>query len=197
VRLESAGHVDQLVTQNVDGLHQRAGSGNVIELHGSVARVGCVDCGAECSRLDVQQRLEAANPEYRQLSAAAAPDGDADFDPDALDTFEVPGCTRCGGTLKPCVVFFGDSVPRMRVEATLRALEDADAMLVVGSSLMVYSGYRFCEQAHRFGKPIAAINLGRTRADHLLSVKIERPCAEVLVSLAEALDAAGPRFVAV
>lgn len=191
VRLEAAGRVHRLVTQNVDGLHQCAGSTDVVELHGSLARVGCVECGAEATRLDVQERLEAANPSYRNLSAATAPDGDADLDQDALDAFEVPACTRCGGLLKPCVVFFGDSVPRARVDATMRALEEADAMLVVGSSLMTYSGYRFCEHAHRLGKPIAAINLGRTRADALLSVKVERSCAAVLAGLVDSLDMAG------
>jgi NAD-dependent SIR2 family protein deacetylase len=184
--------VHRLVTQNVDGLHQCAGNTDVVELHGSLARVGCVECGAELTRLDVQERLEAANPSYRNLSAATAPDGDADLDQNALDAFEVPACPRCGGVLKPCVVFFGDSVPRARVDATMRALEEADAMLVVGSSLMTYSGYRFCEHAHRLGKPIAAINLGRTRADALLSVKVERSCAAVLAALVASLDHAGP-----
>lgn len=197
VRLQAAGHVHRLVTQNVDGLHQCAGSVDVVELHGSVARVGCIDCGAECSRLDVQQRLEAANPAYRALPAVAAPDGDADFDPAVLDGFAVPACVRCGGILKPCVVFFGDNVPRPRVESTLRALEQADAMLVVGSSLMTYSGYRFCEHAHGIGKPIAAINLGRTRADHLFSVKVERPCAEALADLVQMLGSAASRVGAV
>jgi NAD-dependent SIR2 family protein deacetylase len=195
--LEAAGHVYRLVTQNVDGLHQRAGSVDVVELHGSVARVGCLDCGAEFSRLDVQHWLEAANPAYRTLSAAAAPDGDADLDTDALAEFDVPACTRCGGILKPSVVFFGDGVPRPRVVATMEALGEADAMLVAGSSLMTYSGYRFCEHAHRIGKPIAAINLGRTRADHLFSVKVERPCADVLVDVVRLLNSAGPRIEAV
>jgi len=192
VRLEAAGRVQRLITQNVDGLHQRAGSADVVELHGSLARVRCVDCGAECSRLDVQQRLEAANPWYRSLSAKIAPDGDADLDAAAFDAFEVPACKQCGGILKPSVIFFGDSVPQERVDMTMRALEEADAMLVVGSSLMIYSGYRFCEYAHRIGKPIAAINRGRTRAEHLFNVKVERPCAESLLDLVRGLDSSGP-----
>ncbi|MFO1205039.1 MAG: NAD-dependent protein deacetylase [Burkholderiales bacterium] len=188
-QLQAAGHVRQLVTQNVDELHQRAGSVDVVELHGSIARVGCLDCGTELSRAALQGMLEAANPAHRCLSAAAAPDGDADVEPAALAEFEVPACPHCGGLLKPSVVFFGENVPRPRVDTAMRALEEADAMLVVGSSLMVYSGYRFCEHAQRLGKPIAAINLGRTRADHLLSLKVERPCAEGLGDLVAALEA--------
>ena len=182
-RIEMAGRVHRLVTQNVDGLHQRAGSTDVVELHGTIARVACVNCDAEVSRLSVQEMLEAANREHATLFAATAPDGDADLDLDELDSFKVPDCFRCGGILKPDVVFFGDGVPRERVDSAMEALEQADGMLVVGSSLMTYSGYRFCEHAHRLGKPIAAINLGRTRADHLFRLKVERPCAEVLVEL--------------
>lgn len=188
-QLQAAGHVRQLVTQNVDGLHQCAGSVDVVELHGSIARVGCLNCGVDVSRADLQCALEAANPAHRRLSATAAPDGDADIEPEQLDGFVVPACPHCGGLLKPNVVFFGENVPRPRVDAAMRALEEADAMLVVGSSLMVYSGYRFCEHAQRLGKPIAAINLGRTRADHLLSLKVERPCAEGLGDLVAALEA--------
>ena len=190
VRLEAAAHVHRLVTQNVDGLHQRAGSARVIELHGNVAGVHCVDCHAEVSRYYVQQMLEAANPGHLHLAAVTAPDGDADLHLDELDAFEVPDCSRCGGILKPTVVFFGDAVPRDRVDATMQALEQADAMLVVGSSLMIYSGYRFCEHAQRLRKPIAAINLGHTRADHLFRLKIERPCTDALVDLADRLQAA-------
>lgn len=192
-RLEAAAHVSRLVTQNVDGLHQRAGSSHVIELHGNVAGVTCVDCCAEVSRHCVQQVLVTANPERLYLGAVTAPDGDADLDLGDLDAFEVPDCPRCGGILKPNVVFFGDGVPRDRVEATMEALEQADAMLVVGSSLMIYSGYRFCEHAHQMDIPIAAINLGQTRADHLFCLKIERPCADVLVDLIDTLNSAAHR----
>jgi len=188
--LEGVAHVHRLVTQNVDGLHQRAGSARVIELHGNIAGVACVDCHAEVSRHCVQQMLEAANPGHLRLCAVTAPDGDAYLDLDDLDAFEVPDCSRCGGILKPTVVFFGDVVPRHRVDATMQALEQADAMLVVGSSLMIYSGYRFCEHAHRMQKPIAAINLGHTRADHLFHLKIERPCEDALVDLIDRLNAA-------
>jgi NAD-dependent SIR2 family protein deacetylase len=182
-----APYLCDLVTQNVDGLHQRAGSAHVIELHGSISQVVCTECSCELARCDVQRWLEAANPAHARSCTAGAPDGDADVDPVDWGDFAAPDCPRCGGILKPDVVFFGDTVPRSRVSAAMEALEHADAMLVVGSSLMLYSGYRFCEAAHRMAKPIAAINLGCTRADHLFQIKIERPCAEVLVDLARRL----------
>jgi NAD-dependent SIR2 family protein deacetylase len=185
--LEATGYVRSLVTQNVDGLHQRAGSNAVIELHGNIARVVCVDCRAQVSRRSVQQMLESANPQLLRTTVAIAPDGDAELETNEFDAFTIPECAQCCGILKPDVVFFGDAVPRQRVETTLEALAQADALLVVGSSLMIYSGYRFCEHARRLGKPIAAINIGQTRADHLLELKIERPCAEALASLVDEL----------
>ena len=187
-RLQAASYVCGLVTQNVDGLHQRAGSEHVIELHGSISQVVCIECAYELARRDVQQWLEAANPAYARSGAAVAPDGDADVDRADWQGFRVPDCPRCGGILKPDVVFFGDTVPRGRIAAAMEALEGASGMLVVGSSLMLYSGYRFCQAAQRMRKPIAAINLGCTRADHLFQIKIERPCAEVLVDLASSLQ---------
>ena len=186
-RLEEEGRVLQLVTQNVDGLHQRAGNSNVLELHGNIGRVVCLDCEHELPREALQRTLESANPETAEFRATAAPDGDADLEPGDAEAFRVPACDRCGGILKPDVVFFGENVPRDRVNAAFDALDDADAMLVVGSSLMVYSGFRFCERAQRNRKPIAAINLGRTRADSLFALKVERPCAEALSALAEQL----------
>jgi NAD-dependent SIR2 family protein deacetylase len=184
-RLERALGFTRLVTQNVDGLHQRAGSADVVELHGNLARVACLDCGAVHPRAAIQGLLEDANPGFVDGSAPIAPDGDADVDAADLDSFAIPACPRCGGNLKPDVVFFGENVPRERVASALRALEAADAMLVVGSSLMVYSGFRFCERAAALGLPIAAINRGRTRADALFAVKIEASCGETLSALAE------------
>ena len=186
-RLEAAGRLQQLVTQNVDGLHQRAGSIDVIELHGNLHRVRCLDCGADHSRESVQRTLEAENSDFLGASATVAPDGDADVESHLVDAFRIPSCVCCAGVLKPDVVFFGEGVPKHRVDAAVGALEESDAVLVIGSSLMVYSGYRFCEWAYKMGKPIAAINLGRTRADHLLSLKIERSCADALRSLIEQL----------
>lgn len=186
--LASRGRVHRLVTQNVDGLHARAGNADVIELHGNIGRVRCLNCGQHHARGDVQRLLEAANPAFAGLTAPAVPDGDAHIEDLDFGAFDVPGCTRCGGLLKPDVVFFGEGVPRALVDDAAQALEASDAMLVLGSSLMVYSGYRFCEWAHRAGKPIAAINIGRTRADPLLALKVEQSCALALNALIERLD---------
>jgi len=179
-RLQAAGHLARLATQNVDGLHQRAGTTEVIELHGNIAAVSCLDCGAQQSRDAIQRRMESDNPEHVGVAAAAAADGDAETTWRWGDRFRVPACARCGGMLKPTVIFFGEGVPRARVAAALQALEESDALLVVGSSLMVYSGYRFCLRAAQLGVPIAAINLGQTRADALFSLKLEQPCAQAL-----------------
>ena len=183
-RLESAGRIELLVTQNVDGLHQRAGQSTLIELHGSLDRVVCLDCRETRTRAAFQRSLEACNPGFAVANARAAPDGDAEVEPEGLATLRIPACERCGGLVKPDVVLFGENVPRPRVDAAFAALAGADAMLVAGSSLMVWSGYRFCERASALGKPIAAINLGRTRADHLFDLKVERPCAEALAAIA-------------
>lgn len=189
--LERLGHVAQLVTQNVDGLHQRAGSARVIDLHGRLDRVDCLDCGARWSRNAVQEMLLAFNPGFDAAvaGAASAPDGDAHLELDDASRFRLPVCGRCGGLLKPAVVFFGESVPRIRVDTASRALTEADAVLVIGSSLMVYSGFRFCRAAAEQGKPIAAVNLGRTRADELLELKIALPCDQALAALVERLGA--------
>lgn len=181
--LEQRGHVRHLITQNVDGLHQRAGSRAVTELHGSLARVRCLGCDAVCTRAEVQRVLERDNPGFRNLDAAPAPDGDAQLETQRLGGFRVPDCPRCGGTLKPDVVFFGESVPAPTVSACLDALAQADALLCVGTSLMVYSGFRFCRHAAARGQPVAALNLGRTRADDLLTLKIAAPCDAVLTAL--------------
>jgi NAD-dependent SIR2 family protein deacetylase len=188
-QLETMGRVERLVTQNVDGLHQRAGNTNAIELHGNIGYVVCLNCRQRHTRAAIQQRLEANNPALRSLSAGAAPDGDAHLESIDFDTIQVPVCDHCQGLLKPDVVFFGESVPRERVDDAAAALARADAVLVIGSSLMVYSGYRFCAWAAQAGKPIAAINLGRTRADPLLAVKVAQPCADALSGLMEQLQA--------
>ena len=179
-RLEALGKLDLLLTQNVDRLHQAAGSARVIDLHGRLDNVRCLNCGAILPRAKFQAEIEALNPDWLALRATSAPDGDADLDGYDFSTFSVPPCPLCGGMLKPDVVFFGESVPKARVTEAFAALDDADAMLVVGSSLMVYSGYRFAEAAAKAKKPIAAINLGHTRADDLLSLKVEAPCEEAL-----------------
>ncbi len=182
--LETRGRVEQVVTQNVDGLHERAGSARVLALHGSLHEVVCIACGARYSRHEVQAMLQRDNPRWPDSAAAspAAPDGDARAVGDPGEAFRVPACA-CAGTLKPDVVFFGEGVPQARVERARAALARADAMLVLGSSLMVYSGYRFCEWAASSGKPIAIVTRGRTRADALAAVKIDASCSVALASL--------------
>lgn len=178
--LEAQGRCSQLLTQNVDGLHQAAGSRAVIDLHGRLDAVVCLGCGASSSRADVQRRLAEANPAWAGLAAGAAPDGDADLEDRDFATFQVPACDSCGGMLKPDVVFFGENVPRTRVDAAMARLAQADGMLVVGSSLMVYSGLRFVHAAVRAQIPVAAVNLGRTRADDLLRFRMAAPCGDAL-----------------
>lgn len=190
--LEAQGRVELLLTQNVDRLHQAAGSRAVIDLHGRLDRVRCLACGDDSARADLQQRLLAANPGWAELPAGVAPDGDADLEGVDFSGFAVPACLRCGGMLKPDVVFFGESVPRDRVQQALDRLQAADAVLVVGSSLMVWSGYRFVRQAALAGLPVAAVNLGRTRADALLALKVAWPCGPALAALLPAPGRAVP-----
>lgn len=192
-RLEQAGHARTVVTQNVDALHQRAGSRRVIDLHGRLDEVECLECGTRIGRADVQDVLVSWNGPFlaalgQALGAAPAarPDGDAQVDAD-FEGFRVPDCPSCGGVLKPAVVFFGENVPRSRVDAALAALAAADALLVVGSSLMVFSGFRFCLAARELRKPVAAVNLGRTRADELLALKVASDCGPALQEVVEAL----------
>jgi NAD-dependent SIR2 family protein deacetylase len=172
-----------LVTQNVDGLHQAAGSVGVVDLHGTLAEVRCMGCERRMPREDLQTQLLRLNPEWAERDATRAPDGDADLVETDFSSFTVPPCEHCGGILKPDVVFYGESVPTARVVTATRALKEADAMLVVGSSLMVYSGYRFVQAAVQAGTPVAAVNLGRTRADPIMTLKVEQPCAEALAFL--------------
>jgi NAD-dependent SIR2 family protein deacetylase len=189
-RLEARGGFCELITQNVDGLHQRAGSRAVIDLHGRLDEVECLGCGAVQPRAELQRQLEALNPGLRLQPAMRAPDGDADIDALLCADFRVPGCSACGGVLKPRVVFFGESVPRPRVERAIAALEAADALLVAGSSLMVWSGFRFVRRAHERGLPIAIVNLGRTRAEALASLRVHARCGDALAAVADALCSA-------
>src|SRR5262245_30836565 len=190
-RLEHAGRVVRLVTQNVDGLHQRAGSRRVVDLHGRLDHVECLGCGAVVHREDVQALLLAWNPRFAPASdGEVRPDGDVRVAA-SPDDLQVPDCRECGGVLKPRVVFFGENVPRSRVEEALAALDEADALLVVGSSLMVYSGYRFVRAARERGRPVALVNLGRTRADDECCLKLERDCATLLRAVADAPSAVG------
>ena len=188
--LEARGAISLTITQNVDGLHQKAGSDRVLELHGAIRRVVCLDCRSGFARAEVQAWMRAANPDFAPPPARAAPDGDADMAEGFDAGFMPPACPACAGMLKPDVVFFGDNVPGPRVEAAMAAVDAASGLLVVGSSLMVYSGYRFAERAHRLRKPVMAINLGTTRADALLATKLEHDCDEALERLAKAESSA-------
>ena len=154
--LEHQGRIEALVTQNVDGLHQAAGSRNVIDLHGRVDVVRCLSCDLRRPRAEVQAELVRRNPRFAGLEALAAPDGDADLDDVEFAAFDVPPCDSCGGLLKPDVVFFGENVPKSRVGRAMDALQRSDALLIIGSSLMVLSGYRFAQAMAEMGKPIAA-----------------------------------------
>ena len=185
--LEQGGKVGHVITQNVDGLHQRAGSRRLIELHGNIHHVVCLACQARYDRASIQQRLLDDNPHllHADQPVKALPDGDAQVEPDALDQFAIPDCEQCGGVLQPDVVFFGDNIPAPRTQAALHAMEQADALLVVGSSLMVFSGYRFCRMAAQAGKPIAAINAGVTRADDLIGLKVAAAAQDVLPRLVD------------
>jgi NAD-dependent SIR2 family protein deacetylase len=183
-QLEQRGRIELLVTQNVDCLHQAAGSANVVDLHGRLDQVRCMSCEQRIPREEWQNLLIERNPAWAELDAREAPDGDADLESRDFADFEVPPCPYCGGLLKPDVVFFGESVPRDRVDRAMQALHESDAMLVVGSSLMVYSGYRFAQAAAEAGIPIVAVNLGSTRADPLLALKVALPCGEALAHLA-------------
>jgi len=190
---EAGGHIASVLTQNVDGLHQQAGSRAVLELHGNIHTVVCLDCRTLTPRALVQGVLEDANPHLVGALAMPLPDGDAQIEPEALGAFTLPHCPHCGGSLMPDVVFFGDNVPPARTAEALARMEAADALLVVGSSLMVFSGFRFCRMAAAAGKPIAAVNLGRTRADDLISMKIEDSAEQLLPQVAQLLGAGGQR----
>ena len=182
--LEARGKLATLVTQNVDGLHARAGQREVIDLHGRIDQVICLACSARLPRATVQEQLTAEHPEWSEVTAATAPDGDADLDQLDFSSFRPPPCPRCGGLLKPDVVFFGENVPRERVEAAGAALRRADAMLVVGSSLMVYSGFRFARMAREMGLPLAILTHGVTRADDIATLKVDADCEATLADAA-------------
>lgn len=190
--LESMGLVDTLVTQNVDRLHQRCGHRQVIDLHGRLDRVICLDCSASVYRHDFQRRLLDQNPWLGQLSAEAAPDGDAQLDQQATGSVSIPSCENCNGILMPDVVFFGGGIPRQRMVQVEQALQRAAAVLVVGSSLVVYSGYRLCRAASSQGKPLAAINPGQMRGEELFDTIWREDCSETLPRAVQRI-AAGPR----
>lgn len=187
--LERRGLLRGIITQNVDRLHQAAGSSQVLELHGALADVICLGCGAREDRADLQVRLLAANPGWLARASTEAPDGDAELSADEVEGFQVVGCARCAGTQMPDVVFFGGSVPQAKVAAAWELVDASDVLLVVGSSLAVYSGWRFARGARERGIPIAIINMGPTRADEISHLRIEAPAGVVLPAVAARLTA--------
>jgi NAD-dependent SIR2 family protein deacetylase len=183
--LQQMGITVGLITQNVDGLHQRAGSQHVTDLHGNLDTVRCIACQQTQSRQQMQDRLLALNPACLPSDAPAGPDGDSPIE--TTDGFHVPDCEHCGGILKPDVVFFGENVPAHRVEHCFEQLSRCRLLLCIGSSLMVFSGFRFCRTAHEKQIPVAIINRGTTRADDLATVKLELDCASALSGIQEIL----------
>ena len=185
--LESAGRVAGVITQNVDRLHQRAGSRRVVELHGALAEVICLRCGRDEPRQEVQARMVDANPGWLETAPEIHPDGDAELDADRVAAFAVVGCRVCGGELKPDVVFFGGTVSEPTLAAAWDLFAAAEALLVVGSSLAVFSGFRFVRRAQEQGLPIALVNIGPTRADEIAAVKVSAPAGAILPRLAATL----------
>ena len=188
--LQNAGVVTGVITQNVDLLHTKAGSANVLNLHGSYAQVICLSCGHTISRATLAERLEALNPGFIERAAAVgglavAPDADAIVADTA--SFRYLDCPRCAGMLKPDIVYFGESVPKQVVDQAYSSVDEAEALLVAGSSLTVFSGYRFVRHAAARGIPVAIVNRGRTRGDELATVKVDGGCSELLTLLVNEL----------
>ncbi len=185
--LERAGRMAALITQNVDRLHQAAGSRAVLELHGSIEAVHCLDCRREENRWALQKRLGKLNPDWQRQVAHLAPDGDVILDKDVPDTFRSPACLHCGGTLKPSIVFFGENLPRATTREAWELWNGADALLVAGSSLQVWSGYQFVRKSAEAGMPVVILNLGPTRGDGEAAVKIHARTGRGLPDLVDKL----------
>jgi NAD-dependent SIR2 family protein deacetylase len=189
--LQGEGRLAGIVTQNVDGLHQAAGARDVVELHGGLDRVICLYCGQTTARAVLDDRLGAANPSFAKMVAAVNPDGDVELPMEAVTTFRTVDCARCRGLLKPDVVFFGESVPRNRVQSCFALVERARALVVLGSSLSVMSGRRFVLRAVKVGVPVAIVNRGATRADDCASVRVDAPLGTTLSTVIRCLAPAG------
>ena len=185
--LEHGGALRGLITQNVDRLHHRAGSRRVVELHGALHEVGCLDCGVIETRDALQRRLLALNPGWAPAEVEAAPDGDAELTGSIIERFQVAYCLACGGVLKPRVVFFGENVPADVTADAWSLFDEAEVLLVVGSSLTVFSGYRFVRKAAQRGVPVAIVNLGQTRGDPQAQLRVDDRVEEVLPALVDAL----------
>ncbi|KAJ2942829.1 hypothetical protein O0L34_g15017 [Tuta absoluta] len=185
--LEKAGKVTSIVTQNVDRLHHKAGSKNVIELHGTGYIVKCMKCPYEISREDLQEELLRNNPEMESSFSMIRPDGDVELTPEQVSKFKTPMCPECEGPLKPDIIFFGDNVPKQRVEEIRNDVTRSDAIFVLGSTLTVYSSYRIVLQAKDEKKKIAVLNIGPTRADEIIDLKVSTKCGDVLPELCKVL----------
>ncbi|MEU3556056.1 NAD-dependent protein deacetylase [Streptomyces fragilis] len=189
--LGKQGRLAGVITQNVDGLHQAAGSEGVVELHGSLARVICLSCGTVSARRELAERLEAVNAGFAPVGSGLNPDGDADLDDEQVGDFQVVPCAVCGGVLKPDVVFFGENVPPDRVEHCRGLVRASTSLLVLGSSLTVMSGLRFVRQAAQEGKPVLIVNRDVTRGDRLALTRVALPLGATLTAVAEELGPAG------
>ncbi|NIH84448.1 NAD-dependent protein deacetylase [Amycolatopsis granulosa] len=192
--LRAAGLVAGVITQNVDGLHQAAGTPDVVELHGSLDRVVCLSCGARSAREELDRRLREANPDFAATAGRINPDGDVELPETAVDGFRVVACLRCGGVLKPDVVFFGENVEPSRVDRCYRLVDTASALLVLGSSLTVMSGLRFVRRAAEAGTPVAIVNQGPTRGDKYAAVRVDLPLGRALAALVDRLGARPSRY---
>ncbi|XP_030379092.1 NAD-dependent protein deacylase Sirt4 [Scaptodrosophila lebanonensis] len=182
-RFEREMRVQSVVTQNVDRLHTKAGSKNVVELHGSGYVVKCLSCDYRIDRHEFQNILSSLNPAFKDAPAMIRPDGDVDIPQEYIDNFQIPPCPQCSNNLKPEIVFFGDSVPKERVDLIAKMVYDSDGLLVLGSSLLVFSGYRIVLQTKDLKLPVAIVNIGETRADHLADIKISAKCGDVIPKL--------------
>jgi NAD-dependent SIR2 family protein deacetylase len=191
-RLQDLAVVDGIITQNVDGLHQAGGARGVVELHGNLARIACLDCGAISPRDELIERLDAANPEFAATVTAVNPDGDVELDDTELDGFAVVDCTGCGGMLKPDVVYFGESVPVDRVQRSFELVAGARTLLVLGSSLTVMSGRRFVLRAAKDGIRVAIVNQGETRGEPYAGLTVDAPLGVVLPEVVRRVTAAAP-----
>jgi len=186
--LQASGLLGGVITQNVDGLHQAGGARDVVELHGGLDRTVCLNCGDVADRAELDERLREANPHFRARTDEINPDGDAELPDEVLDGFVMVGCLACGqGPLKPDVVFFGETVPRDRVEHSFGLVDRAAGLLVLGSSLTVMSGYRFVLRAAKLGIPVAIVNVGPTRGDAKADIRVDAPLGVVLPALAARL----------
>ena len=186
--LSRRGLLTGIITQNVDGLHQAAGAFGVTELHGSLHRVLCLSCGQRTTRTELDRRLEAANPGWDARLATVNPDGDAVLDDEATQSFQVVDCSACDGVLKPDVVFFGENVPRPRAEACYAMVERSRALVVLGSSLTVMSGFRYVRHAAGLQRPVVIVNQGATRGDGYATATLDAPLGRILIELVSALD---------